>query len=66
VLLVAGEADPVGNYGKGVRRVYHMLRTAGVRDVTCRLWKGGRHEMHNELDRDDFLHYVLAWVEKRI
>jgi alpha-beta hydrolase superfamily lysophospholipase len=66
VLLVAGEDDPVGNYGKGVRRVYQMLRTAGVRDVTCRLWKGGRHEMHNELDRDAFLHYVLGWAEQRI
>jgi alpha-beta hydrolase superfamily lysophospholipase len=43
-----------------------MLRTAGVRDVTCRLWKDGRHELHNELNRDEVLRAVLAWVEKRI
>jgi len=66
VLLVAGEEDPVGSYGKGVRQVYRMLRTAGVRDVTCRLWKDGRHELHNELNRDEVLRAVLAWVEKRI
>lgn len=66
VLLIAGDADPVGEYGKGVRRVAAMLREAGVQDLTCQIWPGGRHEMHNELNRDEVFRYVLDWVEKRI
>lgn len=66
VLLIAGGADPVGNYGAGVRKVADMLRDAGVQDLTCRIWEEGRHELHNELDRDDVFRYVLDWVEKRI
>lgn len=66
ILLIAGDADPVGSYGAGVRKVYEMLRDAGVQDVTCRLWEDGRHEMHNELNKDEVFRYVLDWVEARL
>ena len=29
-MLLSGDMDPVGDYGKGVRKVYEMLRTAGL------------------------------------
>lgn len=66
VLLIAGGADPVGSYGAGVRKVADLLQKAGVQDVTCQIWEDGRHEMHNELNRDEVFRYVLDWVEKRI
>lgn len=39
VLLIAGDCDPVGNYGSGVRKVWAMLGDAGVRDLTCQILK---------------------------
>ena len=42
------------------------LRDAGVRDVTLRLYPGGRHEMLNEANRDEVYRDVLSWLERRL
>lgn len=49
VLLISGTDDPVGDYGKGVRKVYELMKSAGV-PVKMMLYKGFRHEILN----DDF------------
>ena len=66
VLLIAGDCDPVGDYGSGVRKVWAMLGDAGVRDLTCQIFEGGRHELHNETNRDEVFDYVLTWIEDHI
>lgn len=47
ILLVAGEDDPVGNYGKGVEQVHRQLRKTG-HPTQCILYKGARHEILND------------------
>lgn len=66
ILLIAGDADPVGSYGAGVREVYAMLGDAGVQDLTCQIYEGGRHELHNELNREEVFDYVLTWIDGHI
>ena len=60
ILLVSGEDDPVGNYGKGVREVEKKLKRQGV-EVSCRLYAGARHEILNDFTyetvRDDILSF---------
>ena len=58
--------DPVGDYGKGVKKVAQMLRQAGVKDVRLTLYPGGRHEMLNETNRQQVYEDLLAWAEKRL
>lgn len=53
MLLVSGEMDPVGNYGKGVRKVYERLVGAGCTRVSLKLYEGARHEPHHEINRDE-------------
>ena len=43
-----------------------MLGDAGVRDLTCQIFEGGRHELHNETNRDEVFDYVLTWIEDHI
>lgn len=66
ILLVAGNADPVGDYGRGVRRVAAMLSRAGMQDLHCRIWPGGRHEMHQELQKEEVFQTVYNWLQKRL
>jgi hypothetical protein len=66
IALFSGEMDPVGSYGRGVRQVYGWLKAAGVRDVTLKLYPGARHELHNELNRDEFTADLVGWMEARI
>lgn len=53
MLIISGDEDPVGDYGKGVERVYRMYKNAGIESVTLRLFRGDRHELLNETDRED-------------
>ena len=62
ILLYSGDCDPVGNYGKGVEAVYHLLRSAQLEDVTLKLYPGGRHEMHNETNKDEVFADLLSWL----
>ena len=44
VFLLSGDDDPVGDYGKGVRKAYISLRAVGLEDIKIKLYEGGRHE----------------------
>lgn len=63
VLMFSGEKDPVGS-GDGVNKVAQQLREAGVKQVDVKLYPDGRHEMFNELNRDEVWQDVAAWVEQ--
>ena len=63
VLLFSGDMDPVGNYGKGVKKVYERLVAAGC-DARLKLYEGGRHEMHNEINRDEVFADLIAYLEE--
>ncbi|EFB75886.1 hydrolase, alpha/beta hydrolase fold family protein [Subdoligranulum variabile DSM 15176] len=66
ILLISGAEDPVGDYGEGVRKVWAMLGDAGIQDLTCEIYEGARHELHNELNRTEVFEYVLHWIEDRL
>lgn len=63
IYFFAGDADPVGAMGKGVQKVAGWFRQAGMRDVTVKLYPGGRHEMLNESNREEVFDDVLSWLE---
>ena len=63
LLLVSGEEDPVGSYGAGVRKVASMLAGEGVKNLTVKLFKGDRHEILNENDREDVYAYIDRWID---
>ena len=66
IYFFSGDQDPVGSMGKGVRKVEAMFRAAGCRDVTVRLYPGGRHEMLNEVNRQEVLADLLSWLDARL
>ncbi|MCL6600518.1 MAG: alpha/beta hydrolase [Alicyclobacillus macrosporangiidus] len=63
VFLISGERDPVGGFGKSIRDWVRALERQGVRDIKWRLYPEGRHEMLNELNRDEVLQDLLAWLK---
>lgn len=66
ILIFSGEKDPVGENGKGVKRVYDMLKEVGKEDVTLKLFPNGRHEMLNEVNREEVFEFVLEWIKSKI
>ena len=63
ILLLAGAEDPAGNCGKGVRKIYEKYKTAGIQDITLRLYAGDRHELLNETDRTQVYKDIWEWLE---
>lgn len=62
VLFISGEEDPVGNYGKSVKQVYQSFLRAGMENVQMRLYPEDRHELLNEVDREDVYGDVYRWI----
>lgn len=62
IMFVSGDFDPVGEQGKGVIRVYKSFLKAGMTDVTMKLYHGGRHEMLNEINKEEVQQDILAWL----
>ncbi len=62
ILFVSGDMDPVGNYGKDIPIIANRLRGAGCNDVTVKLYKDGRHEMLNEINRKEVFEDILDWI----
>ena len=63
VLLISGDADPVGAYGKGVQRVYDKMLENGC-DVKLKLYSGARHELVNETNRSEVYKDVLDFFRQ--
>lgn len=63
IYVIAGDQDPVGDMGKGVRRLVASYRAAGLSRVTERLYPGCRHELLKETNRAQVFADLAAWLE---
>ena len=66
VYFMSGDMDPVGECGKGVQKAYNNFLEAGMKDVSIKLYPGGRHEMLNEINKDEVYTDILAWLGSKI
>lgn len=64
ILVFNGADDPVGGE-RGGRALAEHYRSLGVDDVTFIAYPGARHELFNELNRDEVVADVLAWLDAR-
>ncbi len=62
-LIMSGECDPVGANGKGPRQIYKGLLVRGALEVTLKMYEGARHELFNELCRDEVFSDMAEWVK---
>lgn len=66
VFFIAGGDDPVGNYGKGVERCAKAFREAGMQDVSLRIYPLCRHEILNEINREEIYEDVVQWIWEKV
>ena len=62
VMMIQGDADPVGDYGRGTAVVRGWLEAAGVQPLEYKVYPGGRHEMLNETNRQGVYGDVLGFL----
>ena len=65
VYFMSGDHDPVGQMGEGVRRVAEQFKKAGMKDVAVKLYEGARHELFNEINREEVVGDLTAWLREK-
>lgn len=63
MILLSGEDDPVGNFGKDIVKLYNSYKKIGMVNVSYKLYENDRHEIINELDREIIYKDILNWME---
>lgn len=66
IYIFSGEEDPVGGQGKGVRNLIREYERLGIQDISYKLYPGGRHEMLNEINRDEVMGDIVARLDSWI
>lgn len=65
VFFVAGQDDPVGNFGKSVGNISKKYKECGIKDVSLKLYRNDRHEILNEPDRAIVYQDIWQWMEQK-
>jgi alpha-beta hydrolase superfamily lysophospholipase len=63
ILLISGDADPVGSYGKEVLKLAATYNKLGLQKVTTCLVSGARHEVLNEIDKKTSYKTILDFIK---
>lgn len=66
VLVISGAMDPVGNYAKGIKEVYDKLAATGHTKAENKLFPDARHELLNELNKDEVYAFLNDFIKKTI
>ena len=66
VHFIAGADDPVGAYGDGVRKAVQMFIRSGMKHVSLKLYPGCRHEIHNELNKEEVYKGISDWMDSKL
>lgn len=64
--FISGNQDPVGNYTKGVIGVIKQFKKCGIDQIDYRFYKEGRHELLNELNKQEVIDDIIQWLEGQI
>lgn len=62
VLFASGDADPVGHYGRDVEKLQELYRRYVTHNVSCFMYEDCRHEILNELCREDVMEDIAGWL----
>jgi alpha-beta hydrolase superfamily lysophospholipase len=63
LLVASGEKDPAGAFSASVNDLAARYRANGMQDVTMRFYPGARHEILNELNRDEVQCDLRDWMD---
>ncbi|NLD48410.1 MAG: alpha/beta hydrolase [Clostridiaceae bacterium] len=62
ILLISGDKDPVGHWGKDISILLQLYKKNGIKDVKALLFKEARHELINEQNRDQIILRIITWI----
>ncbi|MDQ1555971.1 MAG: hypothetical protein QOI02_973 [Actinomycetota bacterium] len=66
LLIMIGSEDPLGGEKSVTNLANAYLRRSKLSDVEVIIYQGARHEVFNELNRDDVIADLIGWLNERL
>lgn len=66
IYIQGGQMDPVSEMGKGLYALKKQYDALGVKDVRLDVYEGARHEILNEINKEEVYRNTLAFIESVI
>jgi alpha-beta hydrolase superfamily lysophospholipase len=66
IYLISGSKDPVGGNTKGVLQTYQAYKKAGIKDVNYKIYENARHEILNEINKDEVIADMIKWINNHL
>ncbi|WP_226035996.1 alpha/beta hydrolase [Aquibacillus saliphilus] len=65
ILFISGDKDPVGNQTIGVKKVINQYHKLGIGSIESLFYKDGRHELLNEINKEEVYQDIVKWIRRR-
>ena len=66
ILVQVGEADPIGGEYSNKALLEAYRKNSGIQDIELFVYHEARHEIYNELNKDEITHDLIDWINLRI
>lgn len=66
IYIFSGDKDPVGKHSKSIKKLIKLYRTMNVQNLEYKLYQDGRHEMLNEINKEQVIKDIIDWLDKLI
>jgi alpha-beta hydrolase superfamily lysophospholipase len=66
ILVQVGEADPIGGEYSNKALVEAYRKNSGIQDIELFVYHEARHEIYNELNKDEIIQDLVHWINLRI
>ena len=61
--IIGGTCDPVGDNSKGLKKLRRLYEQCGLNKVQACFYEGARHELVNEINRDEITEDIIRWLD---
>lgn len=62
ILLISGQADPVGNFEKGILKLEKIYKKEGINNLSIKFYEGLRHDIFHEKNSEEIFQYIYNWI----
>ena len=64
--MVSGDKDPVGGNTESARQLISRYEGHGIKNITYKFYADARHEILNEINRDEVHRDILNWFDGQL
>jgi alpha-beta hydrolase superfamily lysophospholipase len=66
ICFLAGDKDPVGNRTESIKKLIREYSQLGITDLSWTFYRDARHEILNEVNRDEVTGDIVGWLSQHI